>query len=209
MSMEQLAQLPVFDLIAQFSYGAVFLLSILANVFIPLPEEITLLFLGYLTGVGQLNFILTFMVVVLGLFISDSAIYYLAYRGNRFVQGVYDRIFAARLGNDPEFINRHIGKIIFISRFLVQLRFIGPYLAGHRKVPYKDFIQYDLGALTVYVLIFLGLGNVLHKKVERIISGVGTIQKFIILIVVIWIGYTLFKLFLKSSFWSTIKQSFE
>lgn len=207
--MEQFAQLPVFDLISQFSYGAVFLLSLLANVFIPIPEEITLLFLGYLTGVGQLNFILTFITVVLGLFISDSAIYLLAYRGNKFVQGVYDRIFAARLGKDADFINRHIGKIIFISRFLVQLRFIGPYLAGHRKIPYRDFILYDLGALVVYVLIFLGLGNILHKKVESIINGVGTIQKFIILIIIIWLGYTLLKLFIKSSFWSTIKDSFK
>lgn len=207
--MEQFAHLPIFNLIAQFSYGAVFLLSLLANVFIPLPEEITLLFLGYLTGVGQLNFTLTFIMVVLGLFISDSAIYLLAYRGNKFVQGIYDKIFAARLGNDAEFINRHIGKIIFISRFLVQLRFIGPYLAGHRKISYRDFILYDLGALIVYVLIFLGLGNILHKKVELLINGVGTIHKFVILVIVIWIGYTLFKLFLKSSFWSTIKQSFE
>lgn len=207
--MEQIAQLPVFDLISQFSYGAVFVLSLLANVFIPIPEEITLLFLGYLTGVGQLNFTLTFVMVVLGLFISDSAIYYLAYRGNKFVQGVYDRIFAARLCNDPDFINRNIGKIIFISRFLVQLRFIGPYLAGHRRVSYRDFVMYDLGALLVYVGIFLGLGNVLHKKVASIIDGVGTVHKFIILLIIIWLGYTLLKLFLKTSFWQTIKQSFE
>jgi membrane protein DedA with SNARE-associated domain len=207
--MESIAQLPVFNLISQFSYGAVFVISILANVVIPFPEEITLLFLGYLTGIGKLNLAYTLPVVIAGLFLSDCLIYGLARSGNAWVQKIYDKIFATRMGNHSQLVHQHIGKVIFISRFLVQLRFIGPYLAGHNKLSFAKFTLYNLSALIVYVGIFLGLGNILHKKVELLIAGAANIHKFIILLIATWIGYTLFKLFLKSSFWSAVKKSFE
>lgn len=208
-SMEQLQSLPIIQLISQFSYGAVFVISLLANIFIPIPEEITILFLGYLTGIGKLSFVITFFVIITGLFISDSALYFLAKKGNRFVESIYDKIFATRFGGNTDFINRHIGKIIFTSRFLVQLRFIGPYLAGHKKIPFKQFFFYDMSAIMLDVGIFLVLGNVLYKKIELVINGVVRVQRFIVLLIVIWLGYTLLKLFLKTSFWQTIKQSFE
>ena len=34
------------------TYGGIFILALLPNLFIPVPEEIVLLAMGYLTGIG-------------------------------------------------------------------------------------------------------------------------------------------------------------
>lgn len=169
------------------SYAGVFLLSLLANFVIPIPEEITLLALGYLVGTGIFKGYLILPIVIVGLLISDIVLFTLAKRGSRIVTYLYERFFAKRIAKrgGARWTHRHIGKIIVISRFLVQFRFLGPFLAGHRKIPIGKFLQYELLALVIYVPLYILLGAFFHNKVRYIIDKVGVVRNLILIAIVI------------------------
>jgi membrane protein DedA with SNARE-associated domain len=167
------------------SYAGVFVLSLLANIIVPIPEELTMLAIGYFVGRGIFDGYLIIPIVIAGLLISDIVLFILAKRGSRVVTLLYEKFFAKRIAKrgGVRWTKRHIGKIIVISRFLIQFRFLGPFLAGHRKISIWKFIRYDLLALVIYVPLYILLGAFFHHKVQYIIDKVGVARNLIFIVI--------------------------
>lgn len=180
------------------SYLGIFGISLISNIFIPVPEEAVVLILGYLAGGTNFDLMILFPVVLLGLLISDIAIYLFSRRGNKLVSMFYDKVFASQLESKKEWISRHLGKVIFISRFLVQFRFLGPFFAGQNKVSFMRFLLIDLSALLIYVPLYLGLGLYFRSRIEQIIGGIGVARNIIITVLVLVVVFSLTRVFKKS-----------
>ncbi len=165
------------------SYFGIFGISILANVFIPVPEEVVLLALGYIARSGGISIFAIMPIVMAGLLVSDVGMYILARSGNRLVTGFYNKFFAKRIGTHQYWIETHIKKVIFFSRFLMQLRFLGPFMAGHLKIRFRTFLFYELAALIIYVPFIVWIGWYFHARVAAIADGIGTIRNIILIIV--------------------------
>ncbi len=163
------------------SYVGIFVVAMLSNVVIPVPEEVVLLAFGYLAGTGKLNVFILVPLIMAGLLVSDIAMYVLARRGNRIITFFYNKFFAKRLKTKQAWIETHIYKVIFFSRFLMQLRFLGPFMAGHLKVPFKKFLMYELAAIVIYVPLLVWLGAYFRNRVEDIVSGVGKAHNLILI----------------------------
>jgi membrane-associated protein len=176
------------------SYFGIFLISILANVFVPFPEEVVLLGLGYLSGTGNANILILIPIVITGSLISDVGMYYLSRGGNKWVNMFYQKVFANKLGDKLTWMNANINKVIFFSRFMVQLRFLGPFMAGQIKMPFKKFLAIDLLALLIYVPLFLGLGKYFHRRIESIIDGVNVVRNSILIALGFIIIFAIFKI---------------
>jgi membrane protein DedA with SNARE-associated domain len=179
------------------SYFGIFLISILANVFIPFPEEVVILGLGYLSGTGNANIWILIPLVTSGLLISDIGMYYLSRGGNKWVNMFYQKVFADKLGDKLVWMNANINKVVFFSRFMVQLRFLGPFMAGQVKMPFKKFILIELAALFIYVPLFLGLGNYFHSRISSIIDGVNVVRNVILTVAGLLIIFAIFKILKK------------
>lgn len=162
------------------SYFGVFILAFLSNMFIPVPEEIILVVMGYLSGNGLFMYPLVMGLFILGLMISDYMLYSLTLRGSRLVRGFIKRLQKRGLLKNEGYTRRHIKKIIFFSRFLVYLRFIGPVMSGYLKIDRKTFLTHNFLALVVYVNIFLGLGHHFHKQIEIITEGVARFKNYLL-----------------------------
>jgi len=149
------------------------LIAIFANAFPPIPEEIFLLYFGYMANLKpevisftQINFFL-----ILGFLAVDSVVYYLARRGHRIITFILNKILDVDIDQKQDFLRRHVNKIIFISRFLVQLRALGPITAARVGLPFKQFLKIDFLALCVYVPTVLGLGYYFAHSLEKVLSG--------------------------------------
>lgn len=162
------------------SYFGVLILAFLSNMFIPVPEEIILVTMGYLSGNGLFMYPLVMGLFVLGLMISDYLLYSLTLRGSRLVKGFIKKLQKKGLLKNEGYTRRHIKKIIFFSRFLVYLRFIGPVMSGYLKVDRKTFLYHNFLALVIYVNIFLGLGHHFHKQIEVITEGVARFKNYLL-----------------------------
>ncbi len=183
------------------SYLGIFGISFLANVVVPVPEEVVILAIGYVVGAGTMNFWIVLPIVIAGMLISDLIMFSASLHGNKIVRLVYDKFFSKLVPMNDEFIARHITKIVFVARFLVNLRFIGPFFAGQAKMSYKKFILIDGAAIVIYAGVLLWAGHYFSNRIESIFSGVGTVKNVILVVVgvvlLITIMQTIKKTFLK------------
>ncbi len=175
------------------SYLGVFGISLIATVILPFPEEITLLSLGYLAGVGVFHLGLLIPICMLGLFLSDYCIYLLAYNGSKIVTGFYNRMFASKFDFLNHLSGNRLDRFIIFSRFLIYFRFLSPFLAGYYRYTFKKFIRNETISLSVYVSLFLFLGFFLRNRLERVLAGVGVVQNIIGSVIIILAAVFVFK----------------
>ncbi len=169
--------------LSAYSYLGIFITAILANVVVPFPEEIVILAMGYVIGTGHINALIAFPIILAGLILSDTVMYLFARKGARLLTAFYDRFFAKTLQSKQAWIDRHPGRVIFFTRFMMQFRFLGPFLAGQKKMPYLKFLAYELAALLIYVPVLLVLGNYFQNRLEYIVSGIGTVRNIILIVI--------------------------
>ncbi len=111
--------------------------------------------------------------------------YLLARHQNKFVTGFYNKFFSKLVARRKEWLESNIPKVIFLSRFLIQLRFIGPFMAGQKRTPWKTFLTYDILALLVYVPLYVFIGWYFRSKFGAITKGVNLLHHVVVLVVVI------------------------
>ncbi len=177
------------DLIANslggLSYGGMFIVALLSNLVIPVPEEIVLVATGYLTGIGVFIYPVIMAIFIAGMMVSDYILYSLSFHGSKLVVKMQKRLEKKGFLKNQEYLKKHIKKIIFLSRFLIYLRFIGPVIAGSLKIKRKTFLCYDFLALVIYVNLFMGLGNYFHTQIRVISDGVAKFKNYILTAIVI------------------------
>ncbi len=183
--------------ISAMSYLGIFGIAMIANIAIIVPEEIILLVLGYVVGMGKANFFIVVAVVIAGLLCTDFMLFSLAKRENRVIMFIYNKFFAWRIQNRLDWLEKHIYKVIFFSRFMVQLRFMGWFLAGKLKLRKREFLTFELAALFIYVPLLIGAGVYFRDRIEYITSGVREAHNIIIIAIGIIILFAILKLFRK------------
>lgn len=173
------------------SYGGIWLMSFAANVIVPIPEEGVLLILGYVAGGPTWNGLLLLLVIYSGVIASDILIYSLARGGNKLVTGAYNKIFASKIEGRKDWIIKNMDKVIFFSRFLIQLRFLGPFLAGQMKVSFRKFITLDALALLIYIPFYVTIGWYFRSRIDAILNGIGVVRNMIVAVVIIFVLFSL------------------
>ena len=119
--------------IAHWGYFAVFVLVILGNAGVPVPEETVLVVAGFLVWSGQLRLDLVLAVGFVSAVVGDNIGYWV---GRRFGRGALERHALwilgrpERLGAMQGFVGRRGAMAIFVARFVPGLRFMaGPWRA--------------------------------------------------------------------------------
>lgn len=183
--------------VSAMSYLGIFALSFTANIVVPVPEEIVILAIGYVGGTDAINFWIALVMVIVGSFASDLGMFALSRNNNRFVTGFYNKFFVKIFPVDQEFLKVHSEKVVFFSRFLVQLRFLGPFIAGQIRMSWKRFIFWDLLALIVYVPILMWAGHYFAKSLDRIFDGINTVRNIVIVLAVLAVLWAIGKMIRK------------
>jgi membrane protein DedA with SNARE-associated domain len=171
------------EFVGGLSYVGLGVTGFLAQAIIPVPEEVVLIALGYLLSVGDLTWYFAFPAIIIGVLLGDLAIFLLSYHGNKSLRFTYEKIFSHIVPIDEPFIRRHVKTIIVVSRFVIHLRFLGPFFAGYIKTPIKTFIAYDFPAAVVYAIGYIGIGMFFSQKIDMILSGVNLLKNIVFVIV--------------------------
>ncbi len=199
----------IMESVGGLTYGGIFILAILSNIVIPVPEELILLAIGYFTGIGVFSYPIIMGIFILGMLFSDYLLFSLAKKGSRLTRGLQKRLEKKGILKNKKYVEKNINKIIFFSRFLIYLRFIGPVLSGNIQISTKRFLKYDFLALVIYVNLFLGLGNYFHKKISFITEGVAKFKNYL-LIALVFIAFILLLRYIQKNFmrWITTINEF-
>jgi membrane protein DedA with SNARE-associated domain len=179
-------------LIGHWGYLAIFVLVVLGNMGVPLPEETVLLLAGYMVWQGELWLPLVLAVGLASAVAGDNLGYWI---GRHYGQGAIERYARFVLGH-PErlasmraFVARYGPLGVFAARFLPGLRFTAGPLAGAAGLgPFRFFLANVLGA-SLYVPVAVGLGYAvgfgLGDYVARLERVVGEVEHLILLIAIL------------------------
>lgn len=201
--MESLATTDLLHQVGALSYIGMFFGAIGANMLPGFPEEFFVIIIGYFIGNGTFSFWRVMLAVIPALIISDNILYISSRAGSKFTNKLARKIFGDKLdslANLPEY-----KVIIFLiaSRFVFQVRFLGPFLSGTTKMPWKKFFLIDICALLIYVTTMIGVGSYFQNRIERILLGfhsVGNIIGIIMAIVILGGAFVFFR----KKIWSAI-----
>lgn len=152
----------------------------------PVPEELTLLTIGYLSANNVFNPILAAAVSVFAFVAVDIAYFFLAKSGHSLVrriarEGTWANRYAEKL-------KTNMGRSIIILCFIPRARMFAPILAGMLSLSFKKFLLYDAGALLLFSVIYIFLGEALHRSLYAWLEELHQLRHGIFALIVLVAG---------------------
>lgn len=154
------------------SYAGIFALLAFLDVFVPLPEELVLLGIGYAAAFETLNETAVVAIALAALLLGDNTSFWLARAGGRWLHRLMrrggERAFPSRYA---EKMRANMGRTLIAMTFLPNVRFFAPIVAGTVGTPWRRFIVYDALGVLLYVGVYLTLGYHFHLQLDRLVRG--------------------------------------
>jgi membrane protein DedA with SNARE-associated domain len=183
------------ELLHHWGYMAMFVVVVLGNVGLPVPEETVLALAGYLVHEGVLRLPLTLTVGVLAAVAGDNVGYWM---GRRLGRPTIER-YGACVGITPPrmeriegFVTRYGALAVFAARFIPGVRILGGPLAGACGLRAFPFILANVLGALVYVPYAVGIGYALAwglepwlHRIERFFGKVEHVALLAVAVVVI------------------------
>jgi membrane-associated protein len=174
-------------LLDHWGYLAIFLVVILGNVGLPLPEETILALAGYLVWRGRLRFLLVIAVGVASAVVGDNLGYWF---GRRYGRAAIER-YGHRILLPPErmekvwrFVSRHGPRAVFAARFLPGIRILAGPLAGATGMRFPEFLGANALGAALYVpyavVVGYAVGYGLGEYVERLKHVLGEVEHVVL-----------------------------
>jgi membrane protein DedA with SNARE-associated domain len=177
------------QLIGHWGYVAIFVVVVLGNVGLPLPEETILALAGYLVWRGDLSLTAVLIVGVVSAVAGDNLGYWLGRRYGRAALMRYARWVLGhpeRLQSMEAFVARRGPFSVFVARFIPGIRFMAGPLAGGLGLSSLPFLIANVLGALVYVPVAVAAGYAvgygLGEYVQRAHRVAGQLE-YIVLIV--------------------------
>ena len=132
--------------VGHWGYAAIFVVVVLGNVGLPVPEETILALAGYLVWRGKLRLSLVLVVGIVSAVVGDNIGYWLGREVGRPLIYRYARIkrISDRVMPPAErFFHKHGGKAVFFARFFGGVRVTGAWMAGITRMSWWTFLLWN------------------------------------------------------------------
>lgn len=161
-----------------YGYFAVFFVLVICGFGVPIPEDITLVSGGVISGLGYANPHTMLVVSMFGVLIGDSTMYWLGrIYGTKILRfrPIRKMLTLKRLKSVREKFDKYGNRVLFSARFLPGLRAPIYMISGiTRRVSFTRFILIDFLAAIISVPIWVYLGyfgasnlDWLHEQIKR------------------------------------------
>jgi len=137
----------------------------------PIPEEVSLLTIGYFSAHGTFNPFLAGLFSLLGFLTADIAFFLLARSGNKFFLKHFAKREDSWFSRYAKRLREHYGKTLLILNFIPRMRMFGPILVGMLRMDFKKFLFYNTIGLIALTIVFIALGMLFHQELHKIASG--------------------------------------
>jgi len=149
------------SLLETWGYVAIFVVVILGNMGLPIPEETILILAGYLVWQGDLRLPIVLGVGIVSAIIGDNLGYWLGRElGRRAIERYGHWIFVTpdRLDATQRLVTRFGPMAVFVARFIPGLRFLAGPVAGITGLRPLPFIVANVLGASLYVPASVGIG---------------------------------------------------
>ncbi|UOO82670.1 DedA family protein [Uruburuella testudinis] len=164
----------------QYGYAAVFLVLVACGFGVPIPEDVTLVAGGVISGLGYANVHVMVAVGLLGVLVGDGLMFM---AGRVFGHRILKARFVARVMTPKRYaqvqekFDKYGNRVLFVARFLPGLRTPIYITAGiSRKVSYMRFLMMDGLAALVSVPVWVYLGAYGAENTEWLMQKIHQFQ---------------------------------
>lgn len=185
------------DFFSSYGYFAVFGVLILCGFGLPIPEDITLVSGGVISGLGYTNVHVMLIVSLIGVLAGDSTMYWLGrIYGTKILRFRLLRklVTLNRLRLVRDKFETQGNRLLFFARFLPGLRAAIYLVSGiTRKVSFTKFVLIDFFASIISVPIWVYLGDFGAKNLDWLHAQIKKGQMVIWLIIILLAVYFIWK----------------
>lgn len=164
----------------QYGYAAVFLVLLACGFGVPIPEDITLVTGGVISGLGYANVHIMVVVGILGVLVGDGLMFTAGrIYGHKILKVRFiSRIMTPkRYAQVQEKFDKYGNRVLFVARFLPGLRTPIYITAGiSRKVSYIRFFLMDGFAALISVPVWVYLGHYGAMQTDWLMAKVHQFQ---------------------------------
>lgn len=200
--------MPNFDFVIGYldslSYLGIFLVFLFY--FIPVPEEILLLGIGYLVDIGELNVYMAIAISIAGIMAADNMWYWLGRSHNKITFRLRRKIGEEKVLFYEKMLKKHTGKYVFLSRFIPGARIMGPVLAGSMNLSKKHFWFFNILAVFIYAPVFIFIGYFFNYNLENLLKKIISTRHMVFILFMSLVGLTAVFLINKKFFQTGFKK---
>ncbi|MDA1476235.1 DedA family protein [Bacillus changyiensis] len=149
------------ELISLYGYFAIFGLLVLGIIGLPIPDEVMMTFVGYMSSIHILNYQLSILISFLGAFFGMLVSYFL---GNKIGKPLLDKygkwigLTAKRLETVHHWFNKYGPWTIVFGYFIPGVRHVTCYLSGMNEMKMKKFLIFAGAGAFIWCLVFITIG---------------------------------------------------
>ena len=195
---------------SDYGYLAVFGILILCGFGLPVPEDITLVSGGVISGLGLTNPHIMLVIGLAGVLVGDSTMFLAGRIFGYRIQKIrtFRKLLSPRRFSQIQRKFKQYGLgLLFVARFLPGLRSPIYLVAGmSRRISYFTFILMDGIAALISVPVWIYLGFFFADNLDLLMQYVGDVQKVIYLVLAL-IVIVVLAIYLKKRFHSKLNKA--
>jgi membrane protein DedA with SNARE-associated domain len=171
-------------------YLIVFGVLLACGLGVPLPEDVSLIFGGFLVYEERAQLPLMMLTGYLGIIIGDSMIFFFGRRlGSKLGTkqgGFFNRIISPdKRARVEGLFKKHGEKIVLLARFLPGVRSVTYFTAGSVGMKYSHFVFFDSVAALASAPIFVFLGFKFGGELEELLHKIARGQRNVVVVLVV------------------------
>ena len=159
----------------QYGYLGIYLWFITVDQIAPIPEEITLIIIGYWASTGLMSPFLAGAFAIAAFVTVDTAYFLLTKSGSKFVLRIANPGRNATIAAYQEKLRAHTFKTLLILCFIPRMRLFAPVFVALLKLPLRRFLTLDAISLAIFTSVYIGLGMFFHRSLGAVIARSQTV----------------------------------
>lgn len=183
--------------IEHYGYLGIFFWFVVVDQVTPIPDEISLITIGYLCAEHLFHFPpLAALAAIAAFLLVDVIEFTLSRRGSARSKKLTAKLSSGWLGRYKEKIAVNFPKTLLILTFIPRMRVFAPFLAGAVGVRRERFVAFDALGLVLFTSVYISLGYFFHAGILHLFDELGHYRHeifmsilFILLIVMLVIAH--------------------
>jgi membrane protein DedA with SNARE-associated domain len=183
----------VIRIVQRMGYWGIALLTLLENVFPPIPSEVIMPLAGFVSAQGQMSLGWAVAAGSCGSLLGATFWYFVGRkigrdRLRRWVEnhGKWLTLRTEDIDRAQEWFGRHGGAAVFIGRLVPGLRTWISVPAGLNAMGFWPFALYSAAGTVVWTGFLTSAGYVLENKFEQVDKYVGPVSTALVVLMAVW-----------------------
>lgn len=182
-------------LIGDLGYIGIFIMMTIESSFVPFPSEVAMIPAGYLSSLGEMNFLIAFLAGTSGALVGASINYWGGnYLGRPIVKkliGDYGRYFFLKMSHYEKtetYFEKHGAITTLVGRFIPAVRQLISIPAGIFQMNYFTFLFYTAIGAGSWNLILMTIWYIAGENRELIGQYMTQVLMVLVIVIVLLVG---------------------